>query len=215
VAEKRLLYFGLGVLAVVGVGAVTNQVAPVTSTGLAFGDRGIIFPDATVQTTAAGSPDPPCFDATRRFVDCGNGTVTDTTTGLIYLKNANCFGQQDWVTANESAAGLADGACGLTDGSRPGDWRLQTADEWEGILDPSCANEPKIIGNQSPTPGCYVDFADPVDPWASGVQSSSYWSFSSYELTSAWIVPLNTGIVSAVRTKTIANYYVWPVRGGQ
>jgi hypothetical protein len=27
-------------------------------------------------------PDPPCFDNTNRYVNCGNGTVTDTATGL-------------------------------------------------------------------------------------------------------------------------------------
>ena len=30
------------------------------------------------------------FDNANRLVDCGNGTVTDTATGLIWLKNANC-----------------------------------------------------------------------------------------------------------------------------
>ncbi len=35
-------------------------------------------------------PDPPCFDASNRFVDCLNGTVTDTVTGFIWLKDADC-----------------------------------------------------------------------------------------------------------------------------
>ena len=29
-----------------------------------------------------------------RFTDNGNGTVTDNLTGLIWLKNANCFGHE-------------------------------------------------------------------------------------------------------------------------
>ena len=29
-----------------------------------------------------------------RFTDNGNGTVTDNLTGLIWLKNANCFGKE-------------------------------------------------------------------------------------------------------------------------
>jgi len=29
------------------------------------------------------NPDPPCFDNTNRYVDCGNGTVHDTVTNLI------------------------------------------------------------------------------------------------------------------------------------
>jgi hypothetical protein len=49
---------------------------------------------------------PPCFDNSgNRYVDCGNGTVTDIVTGLIWLKTANCFGTRDWAAANNAAAG--------------------------------------------------------------------------------------------------------------
>ena len=77
--------------------------------------------------SAADTPtDPPCYDTENRFVDCGNGTVTDTVSGLIWLKDADCFGIMDWREANDAAAALADGQCGLTDNSSPGDWRLAT-----------------------------------------------------------------------------------------
>ena len=33
------------------------------------------------QVDALEPPDPPCFDNSTRFVNCSNGTVTDTTTG--------------------------------------------------------------------------------------------------------------------------------------
>lgn len=42
-----------------------------------------------------------------RFTDNGNGTVTDNLTGLIWLKNADCFGfvtTQVWATAPASPA---------------------------------------------------------------------------------------------------------------
>lgn len=164
--------------------------------------------------TGVGNPDGPCFDATRRFADCGNGTVTDTVTGLIYLKDANCFGVQNWVTANQSAAGLADGDCGLTDGSRPGDWRLQAKEEWEGILDSSCTTDPEIVGNQT-SGGCYTDAGSAASEWASGVVSSTYWSAAtvSGDATFAWFALLNFGVVGS-SDKTLS-HYVWPVRGGQ
>jgi hypothetical protein len=73
----------------------------------------------------------PCFDNGNRYVDCGNGTVTDTVTGLVWLKNANCFGEQTYAAASQAAAGLGAGQCGLTDGSSPGDWRLPTLVEWQ------------------------------------------------------------------------------------
>jgi hypothetical protein len=69
-------------------------------------------------------PAPPCFDNFNRYVDCGNGTVTDTVTGLIWLKNANCFSIINHSAANQAAAGLAAGQCGLTDGSSAGDERV-------------------------------------------------------------------------------------------
>ena len=34
-----------------------------------------------------------------RFTNNSNGTVTDNLTGLIWLRNANCFGQKAWATA--------------------------------------------------------------------------------------------------------------------
>jgi hypothetical protein len=33
-----------------------------------------------------------CGDNTLRFADCGNGTVTDTATGLTWLKDAGGLG---------------------------------------------------------------------------------------------------------------------------
>jgi len=61
--EKRWLYFALGVSAVLGVGAGTNWVASVDPPGLTLGDQGIIFPDGSVQTTAAtlGAGAVPCY----------------------------------------------------------------------------------------------------------------------------------------------------------
>ena len=39
-----------------------------------------------------------------RFTDNGDGTVTDNLTGLIWLKNANCFGTRTWATALSDTA---------------------------------------------------------------------------------------------------------------
>lgn len=152
----------------------------------------------------------PCFDNANRYVDCGNGTVTDTVTGLIWLKNANCFGLQTYAAANTAAAGLQTGACGLTDNSTPGDWRLPTREEFEAILLSSCPTAPMIVGNGSPITGCYSD-----NSWATGVQSNVYWtSTTNANVTSyAWFVYLSVGFVD-YGVKSITRY-VWPVRGGQ
>jgi hypothetical protein len=41
---------------------------------------------------ALQTADPSCpDDSGDRYVDCGNGTVTDNDTGLVWLKQANCL----------------------------------------------------------------------------------------------------------------------------
>ncbi len=80
------------------------------------------------------NPEPPCSDNTNRYVDCGNGTVTDTLTGLVWLRDASCLGSADFAAANTAAARLHTGECGLSDRSRAGDWRLPTAAEWAATI---------------------------------------------------------------------------------
>jgi serine/threonine protein kinase len=144
---------------------------------------------------------------TNRYTDNGDGTVTDNRTGLIWLKNANCFNRQNWKTAMQSAANLADGQCGLSDGSKPGDWRLPTKEEWEAMVDkkywPALSN------------------AAGTDKWKegdafSGVQSNHYWSSTSNAngTPSAWRVNLNNGYGNVNDGNKTNTEYVWPVRGG-
>lgn len=155
---------------------------------------------------------PPCFDNSNRYVDCGNGTVMDTVTGLLWLKNANCFGQKNYATANTEAAGLEDGECGLTDNSSPGDWRLPTEAEWQATI-----AQADVLGCTNPNltntvgTGCFSAGPQPF----TGVQSF-YWSSTAYapQPVKAWVVALNNGVM-AIDGKTISLDYVWPVRGGQ
>jgi len=57
----------------------------------------------------------------QRFVDNGNGTVTDTMTGLMWTKDANMFGELFWEQAMEK--------CGSLSISGVGGWRLPSKDE--------------------------------------------------------------------------------------
>ncbi len=59
--------------------------------------------------------------------DNGNGTVT--VNGLVWLKNADCFGRITWFEASFAVGMLQKGACGLSDGSKRGMWRLPSLDE--------------------------------------------------------------------------------------
>ena len=133
-----------------------------------------------------------------RFTDNANGTVKDNLTGLIWLKNASCFGQQTWTSALASSNTLASGACGLTDGSAAGAWRLANIKELQSVID---------FGQFLP--------ALPAGHPFSAVQFGEYWSstsdvgnpqFASYVVVGRGFV--NIGFKGDP-------YYVWPVRGGQ
>ena len=141
-----------------------------------------------------------------RFTDNHNGTVTDNLTGLIWLKNANCFSQRRWNGALNVARGLNSGECGLTDGSVAGAWRLPQIQELKSLVD---------WGRKSPAlPGGGVVF--------SGAQSANYWSSTVYtgDSSGAWFVNFDEGVVY-YDTRYISAQYpgntalVWPVRGGQ
>lgn len=144
-----------------------------------------------------------------RFTDNGNGTVTDNLTGLIWLKNADCaaISPARWAVALTTANTLASGACGLTDGSVAGDWRLPNRRELLSLIDDDYAFP--ALSNAVGT-GHWTE-----EDAFSGVQSSYYWSSSTYAYvpSSAWVVYLHVGYdTSYDKTST---FYVWPVRGGQ
>jgi serine/threonine protein kinase len=140
-----------------------------------------------------------------RYTDNGNGTVTDNRTGLIWLKKADCFGTQDWETAKQSVAKLADGQCGLNDGSKAGDWRLPTEEELKVMVDDKYTNP--ALSNAAGT-GQWKE-GDPFQ----GVMSSYYWSSTSKDTFSAWGVYIS-GVGFAHGGIKAHTSYVWAVRGG-
>ena len=52
-----------------------------------------------------------------RFADNLDGTIQDNLTGLIWLKDANCFGERTWSQSLSDCNGLTSGQCGLADDS--------------------------------------------------------------------------------------------------
>ncbi|MHB8708524.1 MAG: Lcl C-terminal domain-containing protein [Desulfuromonadales bacterium] len=141
-----------------------------------------------------------------RFTDNGNGTITDNLTGLIWLKNANCFGGKIWTGALSSANTLASGTCGLTDGSVAGDWRLPNKKELESLINRRQAN-PAVWLNLSGFTGVAT---------GSNIYSDSYWSSTTYhnDINYKWYVLMGSGLSDA-HHYTSYLHLVWPVRGGQ
>jgi hypothetical protein len=135
-----------------------------------------------------------------RFTDNENGTVTDNLTGLIWLRNANCYGSRTWNEALNDCNGLNSGECGLTDGSGPGEWRLPNVNELLSLIDRNRFNPALPSGHP------FTDVQS-VPPY--------YWSSTTYTSNTvyAWYVNMEYGGVTFyLETYT---FFVWPVRGGQ
>jgi hypothetical protein len=64
--------------------------------------------------------------------DNGNGTVT--VGGKVWLKDVGCLGWRTWTGGSNQIASLSHGRCGLTDNSKPGDWRYPNTDELLGVF---------------------------------------------------------------------------------
>lgn len=182
------------------------------------GINGIDGEDGAPATRADG----PCFDNSNRYVDCGNGTVTDTVTGLIWLKQWNCLPNNTWAAANQAAVGLKNGDCGLTDNSSAGDWRLPTRDEWTATIAQAVAmgcrfrelglpgGLPPSLTNDAGT-ACYN-----IGPSSfAGVAGDFYWSSASLEAApdTAWLANFLDGQIN--QGGKAFTLRVWPVRGGR
>jgi hypothetical protein len=163
----------------------TNGPAPVPKTGqtisYATGD------DGELQMGAVW-PSP-------RFTNNLDGTVTDNLTGLIWLQNAGCFGFRTWDEALSDCNALADPACGLSDNSDAGEWRLPNPRELLSLMD----------FGQGSLPSGYPFF----------LVYSYYWSSTNDGLLPnyAWLAGMSDMSISH-SNKTLLNS-VWPVRGGQ
>jgi len=134
----------------------------------------------------------------QRFTDNSDGTVTDNLTGLIWLKNAGCFGGSfgtNWANALSDCNSLASGSCGLTDGSTAGDWRLPNFNELRSLVD-TCQSDPAL----------------PSDHPFTNVDSGFHWSSTTYESDTgkAWYVVMFNGNVNGTSKDNPA--FVWPVR---
>ena len=134
--------------------------------------------------------------------DPEDGTVKDMTTGLVWLKDASWGGLKEWANsttwddAHTRAGILSAGTAGanLSDGSVEGDWRLPTKKELYGLAN----------GDEAVRSGSMQAFT--------GVQSSYYWSSTSYASLTlyAWGVYMYNGY--AYDYDKDDGYYVWPVR---
>jgi hypothetical protein len=187
-------------------------------------DSGQASVTVEVAGCTGGAPSSP------RYVDRANGTIFDCWTGLHWLKDASCadmpggdgIGRGSWSTALAAAAALADGTCGLTDGSVAGDWRLPTMTElcgaWNGDFGWSVGfcDETQGLINDNFTPLVSNTAGDGAwsegDPFAGLFTTGWYhWSSDEYDPDYAWVTQFSSVDVT-ILSKTDTAVFIWPVR---
>jgi hypothetical protein len=144
-----------------------------------------------------------------RFSDNNNGTVTDNLTGLIWLKDADCFGRRDWHTALLFSNILSNGVCGLSDGSVAGQWRLPNLRELHSLVDVAFIHP--ALSDTTGT-GQWSE----GNPFVHVREDYAYWSSTTYAgnpATAAWYVWMGTGDTNW--NDKINEWRMWPVRGGR
>jgi hypothetical protein len=160
----------------------------------------------TGQTTPYGTRDDGALKQgvawpTLRFTDNNNGTVTDNLTGLIWLRDANYYGTQNWANALSIANDLESDKAGLTDGSKKGDWRLPNIRELQSLVD-YARSYPALPDNHH----------------FQNVQLFFYWSSTTNVDSTdfAWFVDFRDGFTDYLTDGLKTNLYsVWCVRGGR
>jgi hypothetical protein len=145
--------------------------------------------DGDVQAGIAW-PDP-------RFTDNGDGTITDNLTGLIWLADPECIGRKEWFDALSATNALADGTCGLSDGSAAGDWRM-----------------PNFLELMSPAHMGVSDFLSWLESYGfQDMQAFAYWSSTTIPIpTSSAFTYQFAHRFGGVAPKSF-EYQTWPVRG--
>ncbi len=140
-------------------------------------------------------------------------------TGLIWLKDPTCLDGDVWAGDNRAAAALAEGACGLSDRSQPGDWRLPTKAEWEATV--AEAVRRGCVGDDAPSwtddegARCYSDGTSSSS--FAGIVPGGYTTSSAVETAPhlAWTATLLSGGVVPVPAKVFGATNAWPVRNGR
>jgi len=135
-----------------------------------------------------------------RFTDNGDGTVTDSLTGLMWLKDAGCL-KKSWsntlnIIAEFNSNSFSHSCLGYT--ANYTDWRIPNVKELESMIN--------------------YDVSDPAG-WLNSagftnVKYSSYWSSTTSQKSAAqaWMINMQKSVKLLKNKKS--TYYAWPVRGG-
>ncbi len=218
--SKRVIVIALLLAPALAAGAAAVEL-PRTGQTTCYGENGVVIDCGG--TGQDGDRQAGVGWTASRFTDNRDGTVTDTLTGLVWLKDADCRdtvggiaregGLLTWSAALTWSNNLASGKCGLSDNSVAGEWRLPNINELRSLVDYS-RHDPAL---------------SPGHPFVN-VRSAWYWSSTSNPVSTsgAFNVGMSRGSVhvsskfrpvvggeSRVGIKSRDGLGVWPVRDGR
>ena len=194
------------------VGAVTSySLTNVTgnhSINVSFIQTDSTNTDATIsipktgQTTVYASGDDGNIQAgavwpAERFTDNGDGTVTDSLTGLMWLRDGGCL-RTNWKNSVNTLTGLNNqqlqNACAGYAGNYS-DWRLPTINELKSLVNYGSADSAQWLDSEG-----FVN-----------VKSTYYWSSTTYlgSATKEWMINMSTGLE---KVGSGSNAYILAVR---
>lgn len=140
-----------------------------------------------------------------RFIDEDDGTVTDSLTGLVWLKDANCIGQTAALSWEDSLSKITDlnsnpsnySSCQDYTGTYK-DWRMPNRVEMQSLVNFSQASPALTSGH----------------PFVNVQSSYVYWTSTAYPLSpSAGVMAMQMWDGGIAAWGTDGNTaYVWPVR---
>ncbi len=148
----------------------------------------------------------------QRFTDQEDGTVLDNLTKLMWLKDADCFGNRTWKGTLDTVADFnvnpTSYDCVDYDGSAApyDDWYLPNRKEFISLIDFS-RNRPALPQGH---PFINDDWSKFTDYWTSTTRPSKD-SHGQFTSDYAWTMNISGGLVSSF-IKGSDNYRVWPVR---
>ena len=138
-----------------------------------------------------------------RFTDNGDGTMTDSLTGLTWLQAGDCLGAPWLSDILPDVSNLASGACGLSDGSQAGDWRLPNINEMESLSNLEVSNLSVWLNSQgfiNISPGTY---------WSSTSRFGNIWGLDTGDGTPNQFTDGFGGPGLAVKGTTTLPSKVW------
>lgn len=187
---------------------------PQTGQKQCYDASGAVIDCATLGQTQDGAVQAGADWPVPRFTDNADGTVTDDLTGLMWLKDGNCFGTRNWTGALDTVDDFnttpTNYDCYEYDEFNPphSDWRLPNIVELDSLVHAGY-NEEDCGGP------CGGVFSWLNTQGFDDVRNDDYWSGTSRanQTNYAMIVYMGSSYVGS--TSKISANYVWPVRAGQ